>query len=52
MRSSRTECHDVMVINHYFTKSLEDWEFKRRVAGGIRWSRTRNRCSLTSRARR
>ena len=25
-----TECHDVMVINHYFTKSFEDWEFKRR----------------------
>ena len=24
-----TECHDVMVINHYFTKSQEDWEFKR-----------------------
>ena len=24
-----TECHDVMAINHYFTKSLEDWEFKR-----------------------
>ena len=24
-----TECHDVMVVNHYFTKSREDWEFKR-----------------------
>jgi glycosyl transferase family 2 len=23
-----TECHDVMVVNHYFTKSVEDWEFK------------------------
>jgi hypothetical protein len=20
-----TECHDVMVVNHYFTKSREDW---------------------------
>jgi O-antigen biosynthesis protein len=29
-----TECHDVMVINHYFTKSLEDWEFKRRRGRG------------------
>jgi hypothetical protein len=24
-----TECHDVMVVHHYFTKSVEDWEFKR-----------------------
>ena len=23
------ECHDVMVVHHYFTKSLEDWELKR-----------------------
>ena len=29
-----TECHDVMVINHYFTKSREDWEFKRRRGRG------------------
>jgi hypothetical protein len=29
-----TECHDVMAINHYFTKSLEDWEFKRRRGRG------------------
>lgn len=24
-----TECHDVLVVNHYFTKSAEDWAFKR-----------------------
>ena len=29
-----TECHDVMVINHYFTKSRQDWEFKRRRGRG------------------
>lgn len=29
-----TECHDVIVINHYFTKSQEDWEFKRRRGRG------------------
>jgi O-antigen biosynthesis protein len=29
-----TECHDVMVINHYFTKSRADWEFKRRRGRG------------------
>ena len=29
-----TQCHDVMVINHYFTKSSEDWEFKRRRGRG------------------
>lgn len=29
-----TECHDVMVVNHYFTKSTEDWEFKRRRGRG------------------
>ena len=23
-----TECHEVMVIHHYFTKSREEWEFK------------------------
>ena len=23
-------CHDVMAINHYFTKSREDWDFKLR----------------------
>jgi hypothetical protein len=27
-------CHDVMVINHYFTKSAEEWEFKRRRGRG------------------
>jgi hypothetical protein len=29
-----TECHEVMVVNHYFTKSREDWEFKRRRGRG------------------
>ena len=29
-----TACHDVMVINHYFTKSVEEWEFKRRRGRG------------------
>lgn len=29
-----TECHDVMVVHHYFTKSREDWEFKRRRGRG------------------
>lgn len=29
-----TECHDTMVIHHYFTKSREDWEFKRRRGRG------------------
>jgi hypothetical protein len=29
-----TECHDVMVINHYFTKSGDDWAFKRRRGRG------------------
>ena len=29
-----TECHDVMVVHHYFTKSVEDWEFKRRRGRG------------------
>jgi hypothetical protein len=24
-----TECHEVMAISHYFTKSEEDWQFKR-----------------------
>jgi hypothetical protein len=27
-------CHDVMVINHYFTKSVEEWEFKKRRGRG------------------
>jgi hypothetical protein len=27
-------CFDVMVINHYFTKSLEEWNFKRRRGRG------------------
>jgi hypothetical protein len=27
-------CHDVMVINHYFTKSVEEWEFKRQRGRG------------------
>jgi O-antigen biosynthesis protein len=27
-------CHDVMVINHYFTKSVEEWEFKQRRGRG------------------
>jgi hypothetical protein len=29
-----TACHDVMVINHYFSKSVEEWEFKRRRGRG------------------
>jgi hypothetical protein len=29
-----TECHDVMVVNHYFTKSLDDWQSKRRRGRG------------------
>jgi hypothetical protein len=29
-----TACHDVMVVNHYFTKSLEEWNFKRRRGRG------------------
>jgi hypothetical protein len=29
-----TECHDVMVVNHYFTKSLEDWQLKRQRGRG------------------
>jgi|SRR5579871_2432700 len=29
-----TACHDVMVINHYFTKSAEEWEFKRKRGRG------------------
>lgn len=29
-----TECHDVMVVNHYFTKSREEWDFKRRRGRG------------------
>jgi hypothetical protein len=29
-----TECHDVMVVHHYFTKSREDWEFKCRRGRG------------------
>lgn len=28
------ECHDVMVVHHYFTKSREDWEVKRRRGRG------------------
>ncbi len=27
-------CHDVMAINHYFTKSAEEWDFKRRRGRG------------------
>ena len=27
-------CHDVMVINHYFTKSVEEWAFKQRRGRG------------------
>jgi hypothetical protein len=27
-------CHEVIVINHYFTKSVEEWEFKRRRGRG------------------
>jgi Glycosyltransferase family 92 len=29
-----TECHEVMAVHHYFTKSAEDWEFKRRRGRG------------------
>jgi glycosyl transferase family 92 len=29
-----TECHDTMAIYHYFTKSFEDWEFKRQRGRG------------------
>jgi hypothetical protein len=29
-----TECHEVMVVHHYFTKSVEDWAFKRRRGRG------------------
>jgi O-antigen biosynthesis protein len=29
-----TECHEVMAIHHYFTKSREDWETKRRRGRG------------------
>jgi len=29
-----TDCHEVMVVNHYFTKSAEEWEFKRRRGRG------------------
>jgi O-antigen biosynthesis protein len=29
-----TECHEVMAIHHYFTKSQEDWEIKRRRGRG------------------
>ncbi len=29
-----TECHEVMAIHHYFTKSREDWESKRRRGRG------------------
>jgi len=28
------ECHDVMVVHHYFTKSREEWEFKRQRGRG------------------
>lgn len=28
------ECHETMVVHHYFTKSREDWEFKRRRGRG------------------
>lgn len=28
------ECHDSMVVHHYFTKSREDWELKRRRGRG------------------
>ncbi len=27
-------CHDVMVVNHYFTKSIEEWTFKRQRGRG------------------
>jgi hypothetical protein len=29
-----TVCRDVMVINHYFTKSAEEWAFKRQRGRG------------------
>jgi hypothetical protein len=29
-----TECHEVMAIYHYFTKSTEEWAFKRRRGRG------------------
>ena len=29
-----TGCHEVMVVNHYFTKSQDDWVFKRRRGRG------------------
>ncbi len=29
-----TECHEVMVVHHYFTKSQEDWQIKRRRGRG------------------
>lgn len=29
-----TVCHDMMVINHYFTKSVEEWSLKRRRGRG------------------
>jgi hypothetical protein len=29
-----TRCHEVMVVNHYFTKSRDDWELKRRRGRG------------------
>jgi hypothetical protein len=29
-----TECHEVMTIHHYFTKSQEDWALKRRRGRG------------------
>ena len=29
-----TVCHDVLVINHYFTKSAEEWTFKRQRGRG------------------
>ena len=29
-----TECHEVMVVHHYFTKSAADWECKRRRGRG------------------
>jgi hypothetical protein len=29
-----TVCRDIMVINHYFTKSAEEWAFKRRRGRG------------------
>ena len=29
-----TECHAVMSVHHYFTKSREDWQIKRRRGRG------------------